>query len=146
VNRETITSKKYVRLFDPATVTADSSSRYLDTQGFDTVDIVVVYSDVTASAGANNFVIKVQEKDATPGTASGYTDVAAADLRGTFPVLQENVTANVAAVGYVGDARYLRVLIDETGTASATIAVVAVLGLSDRDPANSKTVTTGAVS
>ena len=147
MNRETVTSKKYVQLLAPAAaVTADTSSVYLDLQGFDAVDIVATYSNVTASAGSNNIVIKVQEASATPGSAGSYTDVVAANLRGTMPTLQNAVTANVASVGVVGSKRYLRVLLDATGTVSAFVSLMAVLTLSDRDPANAKTVTTGAVS
>jgi hypothetical protein len=147
MNRETVTSKKYVQLLAPAAaVTADTSSVYLDLQGFDAVDIVATYSNVTASAGSNNIVIKVQEASATPGSAGSYTDVAAANLRGAMPTLQNAVTANVASVGVVGSERYLRVLLDATGTVSAFVSLMAVLTLSDRDPANAKTVTTGAVS
>jgi len=147
MNRETVTSKKYVQLLAPgAAITADTSTRYVDLQGFDAVDIVVTYSDVTAATGANNFVVVVQEASAAPGTAGSYTAVAAANLRGTIPTLEDGVTANVSSVGVVGSKRYLRVLLDETGTASVIASVMAVLTLSDRDPANAKTVTTGAVS
>ena len=62
------------------------------------------------------------------------------------PALEDGVTANVSSVGVVGSDRYLRVLLDETGTASVIASVMAVLTLSDRDPANAKTVTTGTVS
>ena len=147
MNRETVTAKKYVQLLAPgAAITADASSAYVDLQGFDAVDIVVTYSNVTASAGANNFAVKVQEASATPGTAGSYTDVAASNLRGSFPSLANAVTANVASVGVVGSKRYLRVLFAETGTASVIASVVAVFTLADREPANAKTVTTGAVS
>jgi hypothetical protein len=146
MNRETVTSKKYVQLLAPgAAITDDTGTAYVDLQGFDAVDIVVTYSNVTASAGNNKFDVIVQEASAAPATAGSYTAVAAANLRGSFPVLQNGVTANVASVGVVGSKRYLRVLLDETGTASVIASVMAVLTLSDRDPANAKTVTTGAV-
>lgn len=147
MNRETVTSKKYVQLLAPgAAITADTQTKYVDTQGFDAVDIVVTYSDVTASAGSNNFVIKVQEASASPTAVGSYTAVASTNLRGTFPTLQDGVTANVASVGVVANKRYLNVFLDETGTASVIASVMAVLTLSDRDPANAKTVTTGTVS
>jgi hypothetical protein len=146
MNREKVTSKKYAQLLAPAVVTDTGSSAYLDLQGFDALDIIVSHGAVTASAGANNFVITVQEKNTAPATAAGYTTVAAADLVGAFTTLENAVGAGVQVVGYRGSARYVRVLITETGTASAAIGVVAALQLSDRDPANAKSVTTGAVS
>lgn len=146
MNREKVTGTKYAQLLAAATVTATGASHYVDLQGFDAVDFIVAYGDVTASAGANNFVISLEEKDTAPATAAGYTAVAAADIRGTPVTLQNGVTAGVFAIGYVGTKRYVRVVITETGTASATIGVLAALKLSDREPANAKSVTSGAAS
>lgn len=146
MNRETVTSKKVVQLLAPAAVTATGTSAYIDLQGFDAVDIIVPHGATTADAGSHNLLLELQEKDSAPQTAAGYTDVAAADLVGEFALLENAVAAGVQVVGYRGTKRYLRVLMTETGTHSTVLGVLAVLTLADRDPANAKTVTTGAVS
>ena len=146
MNREQVTSKKVVQLLAPAAVTATGTSVYLDLQGFDSVEIIVPHGATTAEAGSHNLLLELQEKNTAPQTAAGYTDVVAADLVGGFTLLENAVAAGVQVVGYKGSARYIRVLMTETGTHSTVLGVLAILGLSDRDPANAKTVTTGAVS
>ena len=59
MNRETVTSKKYVQLLAPAAaVTADTSSVYLDLQGFDAVDIVATYSNVSPLSAILGFICR----------------------------------------------------------------------------------------
>lgn len=147
MNRELVTSKKYANLLTPAAaLTATTYTQYIDLQGFDAVDILVHHGDVTASAGEHYFTVTIQETDDTPTTASNYANTAASNYRGSFTALGNGVTAGVQAVAYVGAKRYIRVAITETGTASAIVGVVAALQLSDRDPANTKSVTTGTAS
>ena len=144
-NRELTTSTRYVQLIEPAAVSATGRTAYVDLQGWDAVDFLVDYGDVTAAGGANNFVITLQEKDTVPGTAAGYTAVAAADRTGAFTQLEDGVTSGNSVVGYRGGARYVHVLITETGTAAAVIGVTAVLRKFTRQPSNEVAVTTGAV-
>lgn len=146
MNRELRSTTRVVQLYAPTTTTADTNSRYVDLQGYDSVDLVITYSDVTASTGSNKFDVKVFEANATPASVGSYTEVAAANLRGTFPTLQNAVTGNVALVSYVGNKRYLFVQLDETGTASVIASVVAVLRNPAQAPSNAATVTTGTVS
>lgn len=146
MNRELRSTTRVVQLYAPTTTTADANSRYVDLQGYDSADILVTYSDVTASTGSNNFAIKVFEASATPATLGSYTEVAATNLRGTFPSLANAVTGNVALVSYVGNKRYLYVQLDETGTASAIVSIVAVLRNPAQAASNAATVTTGTVS
>lgn len=145
MNRERVTHKTVASLRAPATLDATGSSAYVDTQGYDAAEVVVHHGDVTAAAGANNLALKLQHADATPGAAGSYEDVPAADLRGTFALLENGVTAGVQRVAYVGGKRYLRLVATETGTAAAVVGVLAVLELSDREPANAKTAVTGSV-
>ena len=145
-NREVRSNITYAQLRKPANLEATGSSNYVDLRGYDAVDLIVDFGDVTAAGGANNFVITVEEKDTAPATAAGYATVAATDLVGTFPTLENGVTGTVAAVGYRGSKRYVRVTMTETGTAAAVIGVVAALHLSTREPARALSVTTGAAS
>lgn len=141
MNRERLTHKATALLLEPAVVDATGASDAVDLQGFDAAEIVVLHGDVTAAAGANNLALKLQAAPdgANPALIASYADVAAADLRGAFTLLQNAVTAGVQRVGYVGTGRYLRVVITETGTAEAVVGIAAVLELSDRQPANAKT-------
>lgn len=144
-NRELTTSTRYVQLIEPETVTDTGRTNYVDLQGWDAVDFLVDYGDVTAAGGSNNFVITLQEKDTVPGTIAGYTAVAAADRTGAFTQLENGVTSGNSVVGYKGSARYVHVLITETGTASAVIGVTAILRKFSRQPSNAVAVTTGDV-
>lgn len=148
MNRERVTSKASATLLAPAAVAATAASGYVDLQGFDAVEVVVNHGIVTAAAGANNLVITLQAAadGATPGSAAAYATVPAADLRGSFNTLENGVLAGVQRVGYVGTGRYLRAVVTETGTAAATLGALALLELSDREPANTKTPATGSVS
>lgn len=148
MNRERTTHKADAVLLAPANVDATTASDYVDTQGFDAAEIVVVHGDVTAAAGANTLTLTVQEAadGEDPEAAASYSTVAAADLVGAFTVLGNGVTAGVQRVAYRGTGRYLRVVATEAGTAAAVIGAIALLELSDREPANAKTPTTGAVS
>ena len=146
MNRELRSTTRVVQLYAPTTTTGDTNSKYVDLQGYDSADILVTYSDVTASTGSNNFAIKVYEASATPASLSSYSEVAATNLRGTFPSLANAVTGNVALVSYVGNKRYLYVQLDETGTASAIVSIVAVLRNPAQAASNAASVTTGTVS
>lgn len=141
MNRERLTHKADALLLAPATVAATAGTDAVDLQGFDAVEVVVAHGDVTAAAGANNFVLSLSSApDGSVITDLGaYSAVAAADVVGSFDTLENGVLAGVQRVGYIGTDRYLRVVITETGTASAEIGIVALLELSDREPANVKT-------
>jgi len=145
VNREERTSTKVVQLLEPANVTATGRSAYVDLQGWDAVDIILDYGDVTAAAGANNLVPTLQEADATPAASGSYSAVASADLGGSFTTLEDGVTADVDHVAYRGSERYIHVLLTETGTAAAVVGVIAVLRKFSRQPSNDVNVTTGTV-
>lgn len=128
-------------------VTADTYSDYIDLTGYEAVEIIV--SSTMATADASNYVTpKLYGANATPASFSSYTALADNDLNGAFTA--RNDTTEVAEkVGYAaGDNhyRYLCVFLDETGTASGTFTVQALLGRARNQPAHDDTLTTGAVS
>lgn len=141
MNRETLTHKAAAQLLAPAAVSATGASVAVDLQGFDAVEVIVPHGAVTADAGANSLTISLSAAPdgADPEELDDYAAVDAADLVGEFDVLENGVAAGVQRVGYIGRGRYLRAVITEAGTASATLGVIALLDLSDRDPANVKT-------
>lgn len=148
MNRERVTHKAAATLLEPAAVSSTTASGYVDLQGFDAAEVVVNHGDVTAAAGDNSLDLTLQAAadGATPGTAGEYTTVPAADLVGAFTALENGVTAGVQRVAYIGTGRYLRAVATLTGTASATLGAVALLELSDREPANTKTPAAGSIS
>ncbi|CAN7481550.1 hypothetical protein [Mesorhizobium sp. LjNodule214] len=102
----------------PAVLTATNTSAAIDLLGFNSAAVII---NTGAIAGSGNFTPKLQESDTT--TSGDFTDIAAADLVGTFPAAL--AAASVYKVGYIGNRRYLRtVLTLNSGTSIAAGAVV----------------------
>lgn len=104
----------------PAVQSANANGLAVDTKGFNRVAFVVTTG---AIASAGDFSAKLQESDAS---GSGYADVAA----GQFTT---NAPATLAAdsayrLGYLGDKRYVRVVLTKAGGTSIAAGVVAILG------------------
>lgn len=131
-----------VKAMDPATVTATSWCNYVDTNGYDQLDIVVQYKAGTAD-GSNYFTPTVQVASSSPGSTGSYA--ASTDYVGTVDVIN-STTGGVFKVSYVGTTRYVTVKLTETGTASSIFAVSYHLSGAKKGPARSNTVTTGAIS
>lgn len=102
----------------PAVLAATTTGDPIDLAGFGSVAVVI---NAGAIAGDGNFTAKLQESDTTTG--GDFTDVAAADLTGTLPA--SLAAASAVKVGYVGNKRYVRVLITKnSGTSIAAGAVI----------------------
>lgn len=101
----------------PAVLTATNTSTGIDLAGFEGATVII---NTGAIAGAGNFTPKLQESDVS---GSGYTDVAAKDLLGSFPSALAADTAY--KVGYKGSKRYVRTVITlNSGTSIAAGAVI----------------------
>lgn len=126
------------RAVDYAQLTADKTGDVvIDTQGYDDFFVVVHAHAVTTADASNYFTVKVME-----GAASDLSDAAAiADGSGTAPTRyfgespsDRKIDATAQADTFVvfgvrvGTKRYMRVDLDETGTADATVSAVAILG------------------
>lgn len=94
----------------------------LDRRGFESVEFI--YSSGASASVADTITPVVYEGDTTNGS---FTSVAAADLVGTEAPLTLSA-AKSGKVGYVGSKRYLKLRLYGTGTATAVVAAVAVLG------------------
>jgi len=106
-----------VQAVAPAVLSATNTGDGVDLLGFNSAAVVI---NTGAIAGAGDFTPKLQESDAA---GSGYTDVAAGDLVGTFPA--SLAADSVVKVGYIGTKRYVRtVLTKNSGTSIAAGAVV----------------------
>lgn len=107
-----------VQAVAPAVLSATNTSAAIDLLGFDSAAVIV---NTGAIAGAGDYTANLQESDTA--TSGDFTDVAAADLVGSFPAsLVENA---VVKVGYIGTKRYLRTVITKnSGTSIAAGAVI----------------------
>lgn len=110
----------------PATLTATNTSAAIDLQGYNGACVVI---NTGAVAGAGNFTPKLTECDTSGGT---YTDVAAADLSGSFvSVLVQN---SVYKVGYKGSKRFLKTVLTLNSGTSIVAGAVVVLGEANKAP------------
>jgi hypothetical protein len=102
--------------------TTPAASNWVDTIGFDSASLIVKTNTVTA-AGTTGFSFVMQESDTTD--ASDATAVASGEILGALSDLTvvSNDDDNIikGAVGYVGDARYVR--LNATGTTNTNAAV-----------------------
>jgi hypothetical protein len=107
-----------VAVVAPAVLTATNTSAAVDLRDFDSAMLVI---NTGAIAGSGNFTPKLQESDTTVN--EDFTDVAAADLVGSFP--SALAAASAYKVGYIGSKRYVRsVLTLNSGTSIAAGAVI----------------------
>lgn len=101
----------------PATLTATNTSAAIDLQGYDSAMVII---NTGAIGGAGNFTPKLTECATSGGT---YTDVAAADLNGTF--ISALAASSVYKVGYRGSKRFIKtVLTLNSGTNIVAGAVI----------------------
>jgi len=104
----------------PAVLSATATDTGVDLQGFNSALVIVATGAIAASG---DFTTKLQESDVE---GSGYTDVAATDLLGSFPASLE--ASSVAKVGYVGAKRYIRTVTTKNSGTSIAAAIVIVKG------------------
>lgn len=113
---------KTARSFFAAAVTSDQTSAAMDTQGMDSAGFLVQVEAFTFS-GSNKIALKMTECDTLGGT---YTDVAAEDYEGG--AIKELTSAAdggiVHTVGYLGKKRYIKLVMDVTGTVDVDLAVI----------------------
>ena len=109
-----------VQAVAPAVLSASDTSPGIDLLGFNSA-MVVINTGAIVSSG--DFTPKLQESDAA---GSGYTDVAAGDLVGTFPA--SLAADSVVKVGYIGNKRYLRTVLTKNGGTSIAAGAVVVKG------------------
>jgi hypothetical protein len=128
-----------VMLYEPQNTTADTYSNLVDLQGAESVELLVHCGALTGVDGSNYFEFKVYESDTT--AAADFTLVGTNDLLGAFTRVDSTTKDQVIQkVGYIGNKRYLRVLIDETGTITAGIVgVTAILSNGRHQPLTDRT-------
>lgn len=110
-----------VLAISPAVLAATTTGAALDLIGFNSAMLVV---STGAIVGLGDFTVKLQESDTT--TSGDFTDVAAADLHGTFPAIL--AADSVVKVGYRGFKRYVRAVITKNGGTSIAAGSVLLKG------------------
>lgn len=124
--RDIASNLKFITALSPAVQAATVNGVAVDTLGYGSCAFVL---NTGAIVGAGDFGAKVQESDVS---GSGYTDVAAGDLVGSF-----DATAAADAtdkVSYIGHKRYARLVLTKTGGTSIAAGAVAVLGNAASQP------------
>lgn len=112
---------KAVSSLAPASYTAASNGTGVDRSGFESA--AVVFNTGVAGGTTPSFTFVVQESDDN----STFTDVAAANLQGTPPVVTAS-GAGAAVVGYLGSKRYIRAIAKTvSGTSPTLLAEATVL-------------------
>lgn len=137
VTREHFSDIGYAQALAPASRTADANGTTVDTQGFGsaTVAFNVGASGITLS-GANKIELEVEESD----DGSTWADVADEHLTvyesgtnpGTVKVLDATTDVNQTyASGYKGYKRYIRPVLNYSGTHGAGTLIGAVVTKGD---------------
>lgn len=112
----------------PVSVTGATTGVTIDKQGAESVTFVVSLGAVAAADGSNYLTFTMQHGDASD--MSDAATVSASDLLGEFVDVDDTGLAGsvLCTVGYRGTKRYCRLMIAETGAASAIVGAVAILG------------------
>lgn len=116
--------------------TTPAASAWVDLKGFNSATIVLRNGTITDAGTASGFTAAVQSGDSS--LASGAAAIGADDsVDGstiTITVTSDTADDSVAgAVGYVGDARYIRLNITGTTGTAAVVSVQAILGDASRE-------------
>lgn len=104
----------------PAVLTADNTSAAIDLANYESATVVI---NTGAIAGSGNMTPKLQHSDAS---GSGFEDVTAADLIGSFPTAL--AATSVYKVGYKGNKRYVRTVHTLNSGTSVAVSAVVVRG------------------
>lgn len=116
--------------------TADGVGAIIDTQGFESLEYVMIVSDALVGGG---FTMLLEESDDASLTVSNV--VSAEETLGTLPLCIATDTDFVARVGCIGKKRYQRCTLDETGTVTAGIvSVIGILGHPKNAPTDEQIV------
>lgn len=126
-----------VRVLDPAVRNSDvnGGDADVDLQGYNGCEMIVVVGlSADTLNGSNTISLELEESD----DDSTYTDVAAADMlggnaggTGQFALIDDAAEDDaVYSVGYIGDKRYVRLVVNFSGTHSTgtPIGACAVVG------------------
>lgn len=111
-----------VSLRPPATLTTTTTSRILDTQGYDVQALEVHLGADSGLSGSNTVTPTLQHSDTTAD--ADFAAVSAGSIVGGFTVVDSASEDEVIQrAEYTGTKRYLRVLLTVAGTVSIPVSV-----------------------
>ena len=148
--RDNYSGQKVVSALEAAVITGDTNGITVDLQGFESCLLIanVGAADATLD-GSNKIELEVEEAaDDGTGSPDTWADVADADLLqwvagtndGTFALIDaDSEDSQLYITGYRGSKRFVRLVVNETGTVSIELAAEAVLGHAHQEPVNAIT-------
>jgi len=100
----------------PQALTGEANGTGADTREFDSAMVVFHFG----ACADGTFTPVLEESDSL---GSGYTSVAAADQQGTLAAVSNGVNENAdQRVGYIGNKRFIRATIEESGSSTGCLA------------------------
>ncbi len=110
---------------EAAAYAANTNGADVDLANFDAATFVFDIGVVTA----DDLVFTLEEApDDGTGSPGAYTVVAAADLDGTVPLPTTVLDQLQAQVGYLGNQRFVRAVVTDSGTGNGLLSVVVIRG------------------
>lgn len=104
--RDALSNVQNVQSIAPANQTADVNGTAVAVHDAEEVEVMFV----VGLYQAGDFTLGLEESD---DGSTGWTDVAAADLSGSFPTLSGSNDNDTHSVGYLGKKKYIRPTIGE---------------------------------
>lgn len=135
--RDMINNKQLVHLGNlTLSGTTPATSSYVDLQGYDACDIVMVSNTITDAGTVDGFTATLQESADTAGaSAASVATTDAVNGTVTIQVTSDAADNTVAgAVGYLGGSRYVGVSVVGTTLTDADVSIFAVLNKPHRAP------------
>lgn len=110
---------------EAAAYTTTTNGADVDLANFDAATFVFDIGVVTA----NDLVLTLEEApDDGTGSPGAYTVVDAADLDGAIPLPTTALDQLQAQVGYLGNQRFVRAVVTDSGTGDGVLSVVVIRG------------------
>lgn len=117
-----------VKALVPQSVTGTANGDTVDRAGYAGVTFSIELGAISAADASNKLTVTMEH-----GDLSDMTDavaVTSTDLIGTLPVINNTNQANLDfQVDYIGNKRYVRLVVTEAGTFSALMAAQAILSV-----------------
>jgi len=136
MNQDLKQNIKFFEIVKPSTITADTDGTGMDLQGFNSAAVAVSVGapgDTLSASVKMDYKLEHSTDNSTFTAVTSNTDVTGGtvDSNGIFTTVDADGEADtVYGIGYVGPNRYIRVVIDVTGSHSTGTAhsVVGIAG------------------
>lgn len=125
---------KVAKALTPVATTGTGNGTTVDTKGYQSIMFAVNIGAVSAADVSNYLTFSIEESD-TDFSGAAVTDTNR--IQGTLLVINDTALANtVAKFGLTQlQKRYVRLVVTETGTFSAIVGAIAILGSPMHAPA-----------